>query len=195
MKSLKNYVQEAVLAVITVIFRSLSLGDLVTDVRLLYLSSQAELLLLTVSLFVTILLPYLLSYSVGIRIKFIRGGADTQVEKNLGVTQNDSNNDVIKKQNGSSGGFKILLNYLFIMPSGIIYYIFLDFLDLFFTFYKTIRIVVFFDNEQRLILLQETIAQQYGIGDRMNYEGLKRQKSISTNCYTMFPNCLVKKEK
>ena len=174
-KTFGKYAEECVLASLNILTRSLSFFDLVTDIRLLYLSSQSLLLPLTVALFITILLPYILSYSVGIRIHFIHNSM-----------KNDSN---------TSGeemlGLRILLNYLFILPFGILYYIFLDFLDLIFTYFKGFRIIFMQDSEQRLALLSDTVSKQIGIGNKMNYEGIKRQKSTAQLLFESIPQIVI----
>ena len=171
----RKYVEKSCLALLNILFRSLSFVDLVTDIRLLYLASKSKLIAWTISLFLTIVLPYILSYSVGIRIHFIHG---TNTNKN-------------KNKNDEILGFQYLFSYLLIMPFGIIYYVFLDFLDLIFSYYKGFRIIIMQDSEQRLILLQEILSKQCGIGNRMNYEGIKRQKSIAQLLFESIPQLII----
>ena len=53
--------------------RAVSVSDIFTDIRLLYLSSQsANLLGITVVLAISIICPYIISYSCGIKLFFIR---------------------------------------------------------------------------------------------------------------------------
>eukprot|EP01084_Bolivina_argentea_P112917 201349_1 len=55
-----------------VISRSFALVDMITDINLLYASSQAQFLFLTVTLFLSIIAPYLLQYSCGIKLFTLR---------------------------------------------------------------------------------------------------------------------------
>ena len=179
-KDCKKYMEKSAIAMANMIFRSLSLFDLLTDVRLLYLSSEAQFLPLTVSLFLTILLPYILSYSVGIRIRFIHG-IDGRNENGM-----VGHSSVLAANYGNNNGMglRALLNYLLILPFGILYYVFLDVLDLVFVYYKGYCSIVMNDDEQRQVLLQEILANQCGLGNRMNYEGVKRQRSIGSVSYS-----------
>ena len=172
---LGKYAEQCILALATIVFRSLSLFDVLTDMSLLYLSSEAQFLPLTMSLLLTILLPYILSYSVGIRIRFIHGIDGSSNGSNGAVEHRNWN----VEYDDSVMGLRVLLNYLLIMPFGVVYYIFLDLLDVAFVYYKGYRIIVMNDDSQRLALLEEILSQQCGLGHRMNYEGIKRQRSIA----------------
>ena len=192
-KGCGKYVEKSILAFINIILRSLSLFDLLTDISLLYLSSEAQFLPLTISLLLTILLPYILSYSVGIRIRFIHGiDGGSENGKNSAVIGNSLLGSAnYNDYNSDTMGFRVLLNYLLIMPFGVLYYVFLDVLDLVFVYYKGYRIIVVNDDEQRLVLLEEILAQQCGLGNRMNYEGIKRQKSIAQLLFESIPQLII----
>ena len=139
--------------------RTVSVSDIFTDIRLLYLSSQsANLLGVTVVLAISIICPYIISYSCGIKLFFIRHSSN-----------------LISLQYKAL--HKILV-YLSISPVGVLYFIFLDLLDVLFVYYKTIQIVIFNKDEYEIKYLQETMAKQLAM-TRMDYEGIKRQRAVA----------------
>ena len=66
-----------------VLFPSLSIIDFITDVGLLYLASEAQILEFTIVLSLSIICLYLLSYSCGVKLFFIRGTLNTQNQHGL----------------------------------------------------------------------------------------------------------------
>ena len=88
--------------------RAFGLIDLLTDATLLYLSSKEPCLrFLTLSLVICMSSPYIISYSSGVQLFLFRQTFD----------------------NVYSGLGKLLM-FLFLLPSGILYFVFLDFADI-----------------------------------------------------------------
>ena len=149
--------------------RTLSFVDLFTDARLLFLISDdsienesnnnnlnLSIQILTVSLFLSVVAPYILSYSCGLKLFFIR-----------------QNKNVIKEY----VGFKKFLFYFHVSPFAIIFYVFLDIIDILFVYYKWFQVVIMGQPEEKLKILEENLTQQMGMS-RMDYEGIKRQRTV-----------------
>ena len=143
-KKEKRKFTKYIMYTLNVMWRCLSLVDLVTDMVLLYRVTQASKKLedeneidltytYTVLLFLSIVAPYVLSYSSGIRLFLFRRTFD------------------------SVQGFYKLFLVLYIFPTGIFYWIFLDLLDLFFSFYRWILFVFFGWKPLEIKKLEETI--------------------------------------
>ena len=146
--------------------RTLSLFDIITDVRLLVLSSQAKILGFTVLLFLSIISPYVLSFSCGIRLFFL--------SLKSGISSSKA------KQHQQRFKYKALekfVVYFHLSPLGILYYFIVDMIDVLFTYYKWVETVIFFKSVQEMKYLEETVANQLGMS-RMDYEGIKRQRII-----------------
>ena len=132
---------------ITILFlkliqRSFSMLDLFTDIALLYVYREDELIFGFVLLFLSICSPYLISYSSGVKLFMLRGTFEN-----------------------AQGFFKIITN-LFLSPVGILYFVFLDFLDAFLVFVDLVSMVIFRMNENQLRQRQRLWAKQIGM-DRM----------------------------
>ena len=166
----KLWLKSSLLWLGRVFLRSLSMFDLFTDIRLLYLSSESSFLFLTMVLFLSIICPYLLSYSCGIKIFFIQG---------------------IYNKNNNMYGFYKFLSYLYLLPIGIMYFVFFDLFDYFFIIYQFIQVLLFNESTKYLIKLEELISIQIGIGNKMNYEGIKRQKTVGQLMFETIPQLIV----
>ena len=150
-----------------VTLRSMSLIDLITDVVLLIKVSQLEvvdnkprgdihhfLLIMTVILFVSIICPFFLSYSGTIKVFLFRQKFDNLT------------------------GIVKFLALLYIVPTSILYVIFLDFLDILFHIYRWILLVIFGLRKDDITVQQEILVSKFGF-DKMSWEGFKRQKSVA----------------
>lgn len=140
-------------------FRTLSLIDLITDVILLYKASQFEdnseyFLIITIILFICVICPYILSYSGTIKVFLFR-----QTFDNL-------------------NGCDQFISLFYIIPTSIIYIIFLDLIDLLFHIYQWILLVIFGLKKDIIAQHQEIIVNKFGF-DKMSWEGFKRQKSVA----------------
>ena len=166
--------------------RSISFIDLFTDCRLLYLigtsnisdSDSKDSILAFVALsMICIACPYIVSYSCGIKLLFIHRDYTYDI-KNL------------RKSNGNSYdgyvAFKKLIVYLTLSPFGVIYYVILDLVDMIFVYYKLLEMLLFGKSELEIKLLEETVANQLHMS-RMDYEGIKRQRSTAQWIFETIP--------
>ena len=150
--------------------RSMSFLDLFTDIRLLYLISTSDHDIKTsyiIVLSVSLVCPYIVSYSCGVKLFHI----------------NRDNNYDIKNftQSNSFDGYvalKKIIAYLSLSPIGVLYFLLLDLIDIVFVYYKLFAIIFFGKNEAEMKLLEEMVAKQLGMS-RMDYEGIKRQRSTA----------------
>lgn len=154
--------KHGVIYTVGAIARSSSLLDMITDVRLLLKASMANeeeeednhgLLLLSVALFVSILAPYVLAYSSGIKIFLSRKTFDSFV------------------------GLQKVLIVIYLLPLGVLYFLFVDCVDVVLACYSW----ALFSGGKQKEYIEETkalIASQLGL-DVMSYEGLKRQRKIA----------------
>ena len=156
--------------------RSISFVDLITDLRLLYLVSTSNdpLLYFVIILSVSVVCPYIVSYSCGVKLFFINRDNNSDV-KNLLLT------------NSYDGyvAFKKVIAYLSLSPIGVFYFLFLDFIDILFVYYKLIVAILFGKNEIEMKKLEEMVAKQLGM-TRMDYEGIKRQRATAQLSLDMF---------
>ena len=156
--------------------RSMSFLDLFTDIRLLYLVSIADppIIPFIIVLSVSLVCPYIVSYSCGVKLFHI----------------NRDNNYDIKNftQSNSFDGYvalKKIVAYLSLSPVGVLYFLFLDLIDILFVYYKLFAIIFFGKNEIEMKLLEEMVAKQLGMS-RMDYEGIKRQRATSQLSLAIF---------
>ena len=157
--------------------RTTAFADFFTDIRLLYLVSNAGLLPLTVILSLSIICPYIISYSCGVKLLFI----------NQHRNSNDSNNNNNSLQYMA---LKRILWYLGISPVGIFYFVLLDFIDILFNYYKLIMVLLLGKSDFEMKLLEETMANQLGMS-RMDYEGIKRQRTAAMLLFETLPQAIV----
>ena len=142
--------------------RSVSFVDLFSDLYLLYLASTNKILPFSVALFLSILCPYIVSYSCGVKMFFINGNYGDHV------------------------GLKKIIGYLRLSPFGVLQFIFLDVLDVLFCYYKLIAVIFFSKSELEMKFLEENVANELGMS-RMDYEGIKRQRCVSQIMFEALP--------
>eukprot|EP01083_Nonionella_stella_P128720 390097_1 len=146
----------------TMFSRFASLFDLITDAILLYKASSRKVLELTLILSLSIISPYVLSYSSGIKLFIYRKTFDNLV------------------------GFRNLFLILYLLPTGFLYFVLLDLIDILLSIWIWVLHNVLCRQEQYLKELQEIIAKDLGM-DRMSFEGFKIQKSISQILFETIP--------
>ena len=137
MKKFKKYI----FSTFSVYFRSLSVVDFITDIVLLYKAStkgdnkNKETLFVCILLFISIVVPYILSYSSGVRLFLFR------------------------KTFSHLEGFLHVLIVFYLSPLGVFYFVFLDFLDVILTVYRWILLIVLRWSELRIKKLEETLGR------------------------------------
>eukprot|EP01083_Nonionella_stella_P064687 168852_1 len=146
----------------TMFSRFASLFDLITDAILLYKASSRKVLELTLILSLSIISPYVLSYSSGIKLFIYRKTFDNLV------------------------GFRHLFLILYLLPTGFFYFVLLDVIDILLSIWIWVLHNLLCRQDQYLKELQEIIAKDLGM-DRMNFEGFKRQKSVSQILFETIP--------
>ena len=176
LNSWKNRLKKIVQSMWNSLRRSLSFVDLFTDLRLLYLVSTSNnpILDFVIILSVSVVCPYIVSYSCGVKLFFINRDNNYDV-KNLIVT------------NSYDGyvAFKKVIAYLSLSPIGVLYFLFLDLIDILFVYYKLIVVIFFGKNEIEMKKLEEIVAKQLGM-TRMDYEGIKRQRATAQLSLAIF---------
>eukprot|EP01084_Bolivina_argentea_P157332 274182_1 len=146
--------------------RAFGLVDLVTDGYLLYVSSQnPDLYFLTLALVISMASPYIISYSSGVQLYLFRQTFDN-VE-----------------------GFKKILMILFLLPTGIFYFVFLDLADILLHIIRWLFYVVCCRSLQKMGETEQILSEQLGM-DKMNWEGFKRQRSIGQLMFESLPQFL-----
>eukprot|EP01083_Nonionella_stella_P064236 167237_1 len=146
-KKARHRCKQFIIQSFAMVSRFLSLFDLITDIILLYQASNNHVLLLTTILFASILSPYVLSYSSGIKLFIHRKTFDQLV------------------------GFKNIFLILYLLPSGFFYFVLLDLIDLLLSIWIWFLHNILCRTEQYLKELEEIMARQLGM-DRMNYQGV-----------------------
>eukprot|EP01084_Bolivina_argentea_P100642 180636_1 len=147
--------------------RALSLVDIITDSILLYTSSQVpELWYLTLTLVLSMAAPYIISYSSGIQLYLFRQTFDN-----------------VK-------GFNKILMMLFVLPTGIFYFIFLDLVDIYLRLFRWMYFVLCCKSLKEMGEYEQILAKQLGM-DRMNWEGFKVQRSIGQTMFESIPQFIV----
>eukprot|EP01084_Bolivina_argentea_P215564 365983_1 len=164
--NLKHRGKKMIIESMNVTSRILSILDIYTDSILLYKSTQNQVLLLTLLLFLSIISPYVLSYSSGVKLFIFRKTFDNLM------------------------GLKKILIILYLLPTGFLYFIFIDILDLLYSIWKWILYNICLKSEASLKILEEELAQQLGM-DRMNYEGFKRQKTVAQLMFESIPQLII----
>ena len=137
--------------------RTTAFLDIFTDINLLILASEGGVLPLTIGLFVSLICPYVLSYSCGIKLFFVRHSSNAITDQYTALQK--------------------ILVYINVLPVGILYYMMLDAIDGIFTYYKIFAMTFRGKQEHEMKLTEERLAEQLGMS-RMNYEGIKRQRSV-----------------
>eukprot|EP01083_Nonionella_stella_P234496 825442_1 len=150
--------------------RGSSMLDVATDVRLLYKSSQNGVIDLTMFLFLTLVAPYILSYSSGVQIFLYRKTFET-----------------VKPFT-----FKSLLLILYLFPTGIIYFMLLDLVDALSQFYQWFAFGICnkLKSNNDLVRIESNIAQYFGMS-RMDWESFKKQKLIAQLFFETLPQAIL----
>ena len=162
--------------------RSISLIDLITDLRLLYLVSIANnpILSFVMVLSVSLVCPYIVSYSCGVKLYFLNH--DNNAVKNLTALESHSVGEYV--------AFKKIIAYLGLSPIGVFYFLCLDLIDILFVYYKLFAVIVLGKNEMEMKMLEEMVAKQLGM-TRMNYEGIKRQRAAAMILFETIPQAII----
>eukprot|EP01084_Bolivina_argentea_P043354 79888_1 len=161
-----NFFKPKIVALLDVIARYTALADMVLDIRLLYKSQLSNYLFLTVTLFLSIIAPYLLQYSCGVKLFTLR----RTFEK--------------------LSGFKKIFVVLYLLPTGVLYFIFLDLYDLLFTIYALFQLFCYNQSTDELKNTESLLAQQLSMS-RTNWEGLKRQRGVSQLMFETIPQVTI----
>eukprot|EP01084_Bolivina_argentea_P174251 301848_1 len=161
-KSLFVFIKPKIVTMVQLSSRALALIDMATDINLLYKSQGSNNGPLTICLFLSIVAPYLLQYSCGIKLFTL--------------------NRTFERLKG----LKKLLTVLFLLPFGVFFFIFLDLFDIFFNFYVVIQLLFCCSSLVDIQRTEEDVATQLGM-DRMNWEGIKRQKKVAQLMFETIP--------
>eukprot|EP01083_Nonionella_stella_P267986 905611_1 len=140
--------------------------DMYTDCRLFYKAAMSGTTWLMMALFLSMLAPYVLSYSSGIQIFNHRGTFE----------------------NVKLWTFKSLLLAIYIFPSGVLYWIILDAVDALLEIYKWFAFGVCgkIKTQTELVLLESNTANYFGLS-RMDWLSFKRQKVIAQLYFETIP--------
>ena len=151
-----------------IVSKTSSMLDAITDVILLYKAQNAGAIAFTMILFLTLLAPYILSYSSGVQIFVHR--------KTF--------------QNVRLFTFKSLLLGLYLFPTGIIYFILLDIIDALMELYKWIAFgcIRKARNKNDLVQIESNTAEYFGMS-RMDWFSFKKQKLIGQ---LLLSQCFIK---
>ena len=141
-----------------VVSKASSLIDSVTDMILLYKAQNAGAIAFTMILFITLLAPYILSYSSGVQIFLYR--------KTF--------------QNVQLFTFRSLLLGLYLFPTGIWFFILLDIVDALMETYKwfAFGLINKIRSQEALVQIESNCAEYFGMS-RMDWISFKKQKLIA----------------
>eukprot|EP01083_Nonionella_stella_P096780 272139_1 len=155
---------------LNIVSKSSSMLDAVTDMILLYKSSRSEVIPFTMILFLTLLAPYILSYSSGVQIFLYR-----KTFENVELFT-----------------FKSLLLGLYLFPTGIIYFILLDVVDALAELYKWFAFGVLnkLKSQNDLVQIEANIAEYFGMS-RMDWFSFKKQKLIAQLFFETAPQAIL----
>lgn len=158
----KRFLKPRSMALLRIAMRVLSFLDMFTDIVLLLKASASGMLSLTVSLFLSIVAPYLLQYSCGIKLF-----------TNRRVFQNFR-------------GLKSILVVLFLSPFGVMSFVFLEVFDSVFSIFVIMQLIICCRTNEQMNRIEEILASQMGL-DRMNWEGLIRQRQVAQLIFETIP--------
>eukprot|EP01084_Bolivina_argentea_P121456 215224_1 len=147
-----------------------SILDAVTDLILLFKASASGAITFTMLLFVTLLAPYILSYSSGVQIFLFR--------KTF--------------QNVELFTFKSLMLGFYLFPSGIMYFILLDIIDAMLELYKWIAFgcINKIKSENELIVIESAVSEYFGMS-RMAWLSFKKQKLMAQLFFETIPQVIL----
>lgn len=129
---------------------------------LVQVTKSESLWFMTLALTLSMAAPYIISYSSGVQLHLFRQTFDR------------------------SEGFKKLLMMFFLLPTGILYFVCLDLLDIFVHLFRWIYYVLCCKSLQKIGETEQILSEQLGM-DRMNWEGFKRQRSIGQLMFESLP--------
>eukprot|EP01084_Bolivina_argentea_P315221 546074_1 len=124
----------------SIVMKYIAVVDMITDINLLYSSFQAECLFLTVTLILSIIAPYLLQYSCGIKLFTLRRTFERLA------------------------GFRWILVALFLLPTGVLYFVFLDIYDLFINVKLSIQLFCCCRNVEELKEVEVVLVNHLAFG-------------------------------
>ena len=157
--SLTKRSKHVIVTIWTLFRRTISFFDIFTDAYLLYLVSRARLMLFTVVLSISIVCPYIISYSCGVKLFFVNRDGNKEFR-----------------------GLKKLLEYLGMSPVGVLYFVFLDLIDIVFNYYRLFVMILLSKTQHEMKLLEETVANQLGM-TTMDYEGMFKFEMYKYSVY------------
>ena len=165
--------------------RYFSIVDMFTDIFLLSKSVENDdFLPISIVLFLSIISPYILSYSSGVRLfLFRRSYGDNRLKNKNNTNSNNNNNNNTNNMNGVT----ILL---YLLPTGIIYFLLLDVVDIILTLLRLFFLFKFKEMSE-IRQIEYTVAKKIGKMDRMNWHGFKRQKSIGMLSFETIPQLVI----
>eukprot|EP01084_Bolivina_argentea_P080713 146175_1 len=143
-----------------------SLLDAITDIILLIAAASNGVILFTMILFITILSPYILSYSSGVQIFIYR-----KTFENVQLLT-----------------FKSLLLGLYLFPTGILYFILIDIIDALIELYKWFAFGCLnkIKSEQDLAKIESNVSNYFGMS-RMDWISFKKQKLMAQLFFETIP--------
>eukprot|EP01084_Bolivina_argentea_P172299 298477_1 len=154
---------------LNIVAKTSSVLDTVTDISLLYKASTNNAIDFTMILFVSLLSPYVLSYSSGIELFLYRGTFD----------------------NIELFTFKSLLLGFYLLPTGIIYFILIDAIDVLLAVYICFAYVIMCKRDKKeLIRIESDAAETFGMS-RINWISFKKQKTIAQLFFETFPQLIL----
>ena len=137
--------------------------DAVTDGILLFtVASDPSFWFLTCTLVISISSPYIISYSSGVQMFLFRQTFDDMKS--------------IKK----------ILMMIFLLPTSILYFIFLHLTDAFSALYRLVQFLLCCENLQEISQTEQALSKFLGM-DRMHWEGFKRQRIVAQFLFESLP--------
>eukprot|EP01084_Bolivina_argentea_P067291 122567_1 len=153
-----------------IVSKGSAINSQIMNTILLYKSSANGAMVFTMIMFISLISPYILSYSSGVQIFLYR---KTFQDVKLFT-------------------FKSLLLFLFLFPTGILYFIFLDLIDALLEVYKwfAFGLTNKIKTKAELVQTEANAAQYFGMS-RMDWFALKKQKSIAQLFFETIPQVLL----
>eukprot|EP01084_Bolivina_argentea_P276963 472691_1 len=169
-KKLSHWIVRILKLSLGIISKGSAILDAVTDIMLLYKAASNGAIVFTMILFITLLAPYILSYSSGVHIFLYRKTfQDVQLFT-----------------------FKSLLLGMYLFPTGILYFILLDVVDVLLEVYKWFGYgcIGKIKTPKELIYIESSVAEYFGMS-RMDWISFKKQKLIAQLFYETVPQVIL----
>merc|ERR1712228_642903 len=160
-----NIIKPRFARIVGIFSRYSALLDMIVDLNLLNKSTQSNYLPLTVSLFVCLIAPYLLQYSCGIKLFTLQRTFD------------------------KLSGFASIFVVLYLMPTGVLYFVLLDIFDMIFSVYAVIASCLG-KSGQDIKNSESMLSEQLGLS-HTDWEGLKRQKVVGQLMFETIPQTTI----